>query len=76
MCRRCGRLSSGRWLANFTPQTQRIIEIGTSDGSFSPRSRAATISALQARIAAVFIEGAFRDVREQPLPGFLKGGAS
>jgi len=49
MCRRCGRLSSGRWLSNFTPQTQRIIELSTSDGSFSPRSRVAAISALQAR---------------------------
>jgi hypothetical protein len=45
MCRRCGRLSSGRWLSNLTPQTQRMIELGSSDGSSPPRSRAAVISA-------------------------------
>jgi hypothetical protein len=70
MCRRCGGLSSGLWLSNLTPQTQRIIESGNSVDGFSPRPRG--LISVSVTVPAVFVEGRFIKLRQEPLPRRLE----
>lgn len=62
-------------LSHLTPQAQRI-ELGISLPSFSPRAlaRFGRISS-EGTIVTPFVECAFRDLRQQHVPGYPKGSA-
>jgi hypothetical protein len=64
----------GSWPSNRSPHGHVINDDGVCDGSFSPRAHVAYFRAVQSRCTP-FLEGAFRDFRQQGLPIRLEASA-